>query len=217
MAKDAIRAVFGAIVLSVSWPFGPAQGQIADIGQFGVWTAYAGRISSGKDVCGLRTSGQQRSFHIKYFSGNQHWTIHLFKNDWHIDKEMPVRIRIELGSGYRSADWGGKALPGQGQSPAVVEVLVATEGSQEFWSAFRQANEGRLTFVTGNEGTWRVSLTGSNAAAAAMVSCIRNMGRTRVPFDSSPSRPFDSTPTRPSDPSPSRPFDTTPLPGFFDG
>ena len=122
---------------------------------------------------------------------------------------MPVRVRIEFGSVYRSRDLIGTAVPAQGQAPPLVGILVAIENSEEFWTGFRQATEGRLNFVTGNEGAWRIDLTGSNAASGAMSTCVRRMGRATLPFDQTPSRPFNS--------SPSVPFDSVPLPVFFDG
>jgi len=184
---------------------GPAQAQTHELGRFGLWRAYGGQTDSGTRLCGISTAGRDRSVHIKYFEGNPGFDLQVFDQSWNIPNEVPVQLAIHLGTGYRSAALNGRGYPRRDRLPARVELGFSVEGSRDFWSAFRVANEGRLVFLTGNEGSWRLNLTGSDAAASTMQACINRLGNARRPFDGSAPpppaarQPFDDGTRQPFD------------------
>ncbi|WP_270936071.1 hypothetical protein [Falsiroseomonas oryzae] len=178
-----------------------AQAQTYEIGRFGLWRAYEGRSNNGTPVCGISSEGRERSLHIKYFEGAAGFDVHVFDEGWNIPEEVPVRVAFEFGGTYRSAPLNARGYPRRGNLPANVQIAFSARGSENFWSAFRLASEGRLVFHTGNEGSWRINLTGSNAATSAMLACINRMAGGRRPFDGAAVRtPFDTNAVAPPRP-----------------
>ena len=177
--------------------------QTTTLGSFGVWVAYEARTAQGVRVCGIRTSGTTNHMHIKHFDGDNIFTIQIFNDSWNIPNQVDVSLAIELGPNYRTNNLRAFGFPRRNNVSAFVETGFNAEGSNAFWTAFRQAMSGRLIFLTGNEGAWSINLTGSNAATTAMQNCITRGDVNRRPFDAgTPTRPFDSG-------TPSRPFDTS--------
>jgi hypothetical protein len=182
----------------------PAAAQTYELGRYGLWRAYEGRSANGTPVCGISTAGRDRSVHIKYFQGQNGFDVQIYDENWNIPNEVPVRVAFELGTGYRSQPLNARGYPRNNRVSAYVELGFAAEGSNTFWTAFRAANEGRLLFLTGTEGAWRIGLAGSNAAASAMAQCIDRIGAGgRRPFDAAPAprAPTDTTARQPFDPS----------------
>ncbi|NKE43912.1 hypothetical protein HB662_03925 [Roseomonas frigidaquae] len=179
----------------------PSQAQVVEVARSGDWINYEGRSSQGDRMCGIRSGGiSSRSMFIKYFEGNNTFSFQIYNAAWTIPSEVNVRVAVELGSTYRSSDLQAIGHPREDLLPARVEFSVLFEGSGEFWTAFRQASTGRLIFLTGNEGSWRISLAGSNAATSTMSSCIQRLNQGTRPFDagrvpgaqgSATSTPFD--------------------------
>lgn len=54
----------------------------------------------------------------------------------------------------------------------MVEGTVALDSIDRFIDQFRLASRGTLTFLLGNEGSWTIDLTGSNAASQSMARCV---------------------------------------------
>lgn len=172
-----------------------AGAQVVTTGTFGAWTAIEGRAEGGARMCGIYARGRDRSFYIKYFDGEPNFTIQVFKTSWNVPQPTPVRVRLELGPAYLSHPLNGTAYPPRNGAAPLIELSMQFENSSEFWSALRLAAQGRLHFLTGNEGSWSISLNGSNAAVSRLASCIRGMDRPTRGASAPPStQPFGATP-----------------------
>lgn len=180
-----------------------ASAQVSITHRFGVWTNVEGRAEDGKYVCAMDTGGEFKGVNIKHFQDNPYFTLHIFNPVWNVPREAEVRVAIRLGGQFNSGSLMGTAVPPprRGGTP-YVEVHIPYEGSSSFWQAFRWANTGYLDFLTGNEGSWSINLTGSNAATQQFMRCVERMGFSRQPFSTpptqrSPSETFPSaTPPR---------------------
>lgn len=186
----------------------PAQSQTVETGSYGAWTSFEGRSSRGRQMCGIYARGGDRSLYFKYFAGEADFSMQIYKASWEVLQPTPVRVQLRLGAGYVSNPLNATAYPRQNGAQPMVEANLRFEGSEEFWSALRAATQGRLEFLTGNEGTWTISLNGSNAAVTAMADCIRRIG------SNGPTAPFDTnTRTQPFGqpaPGPTAPFGSNP-------
>ena len=185
----AISAVFLSI-LSLA-PLG-AWSQTRTIGTFGSWRTFGGAAEDGTQVCGVITSGGEgRTFTIKYFEGTGYLAVQIFKDHWKIPDGQTIRIRIAMGS-YTPWD-----ITAQGAGNAI-QFNVPAEKIKEFISEFRLAPNGSIRFLDGNEGSWSMNLSGSNAAVGLMVECMRQLdARKSQPFNRSsqpPSQPFNGSP-----------------------
>jgi hypothetical protein len=189
--KTFTMQLFSAITLVVgSWLCcaNPALAQTRETGRWGDWITYEGKSEDGRRLCGLRSRGQVRSIHFKHFEGDSFFVIQLFNDNWTFTQRAFVRISIRLGR--ESWEWFGDAepsrasrLPGGALIPAVVAFPIPNGQWDSFWNAFRWQNEGSIDFLTGNEGSWSLSLMGSNAAVLRHWDCISRMGAETRPFD----------------------------------
>jgi hypothetical protein len=157
--------------------------QIANTGRFGVWETYSGIAFDGKPVCGLSSIGGRRQMHIKHFGSNDYFTVQIFNTDWRFVERAPVRVAFLLGANYLSVDINGWAVPRRGESPPFVELAISYNTSADFWNSFRWASQGSLVFRTGNEGSWNIDLTGSNAAVSSFARCVSRLEISTQPFD----------------------------------
>ena len=164
-----------------------ASAQVNITHRFGVWTNFEGRASDGKYVCGMATRGEEKTVTIKHFRDNSYFTLQVFNSAWSVSRRTDVRVAIRLGGQFNSGSLSGGAHPPERHGgDASVEVNIPYEGSSSFWQAFRWANTGYLDFLTGNEGSWLINLTGSNAATQQYARCVERMGYSRQPFSTPP-------------------------------
>jgi hypothetical protein len=178
---------FGVWLFSLACFATSASAQVNFTHRFGVWANFEGRADDGKYVCGMVTRGEEKTVTIKHFRDNPDFTLQVFNPVWNVPGRTEVRVAIRLGGQFNSGSLRGAAFPPQhhGGQPHV-EVNIPYEGSFSFWQAFRWANTGYLDFLTGNEGSWVMSLNGSNAATQQYMRCVERMGFSRQPFSTAP-------------------------------
>ena len=198
-----MACLFAGWLFSLACFATPASAQVNFTHRFGVWNNFEGRASDGKYVCGMMTFGGEKTVTIKHFRDEPDFTLQVFNSVWSVPRQTEVRVAIRLGGQFNSGSLRGAAFPPQRHGGnSFVEVNIPYEGSSSFWQAFRWANLGYLDFLTGNEGSWWINLTGSNAATQQYLRCVERMGFSRQPFSSpptqrSPSETFPSaTPPR---------------------
>jgi hypothetical protein len=173
----------GALFLAAS----PAFSQIRETGTSGVWTSYEVRTSNGLVGCGIDSNWSQYSVGI-VTGTDGFFDIFLYNLNWTFTQTSAVRIAIRLGR--QRWEFSGEARPGREsgrpdgrRSPASVLLEVPPAGTAAFWAAFRSSSDGAIDFLTGNEGSWRLNLSGSNAASLRFFDCILRLGDNIRPFD----------------------------------
>jgi hypothetical protein len=204
------RALAPALGLLLCLVVGAAAAQTRTIGVFGAWEAFGGTTRDDRPVCGVSSSFQDgRYFGIKYWQGQDRFTVQLIKPSWQIPAgtRIPVAVQFDQQGAWTATASG---FPATSSAGAFVEFTVPFARLDNFLREFRFASTASVTFQSGNEPMWRLSLNGSNAASTAMDDCVRRMGGGAVagkgggptqPFGSGPSQPFAA----PSAPAPQTP------------
>jgi hypothetical protein len=169
---------FRSVALAVAFTLvaGGALAQTRTIGTFGAWEAFGGTSNDGRPVCGVSTSWQDRRyFGIKYWQGREHFTIQLIKPSWQIPQgtRIPVALQFDQQSPWTASATG---FPGTSTAGAFIEFTVPFGRLENFLREFRLASSAVMSFQSGNEPAWRLTLSGSNAASQAMNDCVRRMG-----------------------------------------
>ncbi len=184
-----ITCLFAVWLLSLACFVTSASAQVNVTNRFGVWENFEGRAVDGNYVCGLGSNGEGKTFTIKHFQNNSYFTLQAFNPGWNVPREADVILAIRLGGQFNSGSLKGIAFPPQRQGGTpFVEVSIPYESSSSFWQAFRWANTGYLDFLTGNEGSWWINLTGSNAATQQYLRCVERRGFSRQPFSTPPTQ-----------------------------
>jgi hypothetical protein len=184
-----------------------AQAQVTTLYQAGAWRAVGGVADDGKAMCGVDVRGADRMFMVKWFVGDDHLVVHLYKRGWVIPPGARPEVSIQFDG---QTPWIATAT---GTSHLDVLELTVHGGDTmyRFVAELRFANRMVVRFPTGNEGNWEGVMTGSNAAILAMIGCIRRTGY------APPTQPYMSQlPTAPTQPygrpapAPTQPFAAPP-------
>ena len=205
--------VLSAAVLAAS----PAYADTQTLFQSGPWVLYGGTSNSGYALCGMRVSDTagNRTVHIKYFAGDDHLTIQMFKSTWQVPNGTRLAVTMQMD---RNPMWSARAY---GESDHV-EFTIPYSGLDNFAREFRFSEAMRIAFPDGNEAPWITSLAGTNAMLDQFIGCMRAVrnahpGGPTQPYSgppSTPSQPFGGGPTQPgpTQPGPTQPGASQPGP-----
>jgi hypothetical protein len=167
---------FVALAAALALGAGGALAETRTIGTFGAWEAFGGTTNDGRPVCGVSTSWRDgRYFGIKYWQGREYFTLQLIKPSWQIPAgtRIPVSLQFDQQGPWTATASG---FPATSTAGAFVEFTVPFGRLENFLREFRLANSAVMSFSSGNEPAWRLTLSGSNAASEAMNDCVRRMG-----------------------------------------
>lgn len=191
--KAIFLAAVGAALSIASASAGKADFKV--IYHHGAWTTLSGVSSDDTPMCVVADTGRNWFFAYKYEAGYNFIMGQLFKKSWSIPKgtQIPITIRVD--------NYGPWTVNGNGNGS---EILWQIRGDaiSKFTAQFKIGEQLTITFETGNEPPWHLSLDGSYGATDTMVSCIRNV-RSSL---GGPSQPYSAAPSQPFTPAPSQPY-----------
>jgi hypothetical protein len=151
-----------------------AQCQTTTFAREGVWRAYGGPCNDGTKMCGIATQGQGKYFGIKFFSGDNYFTVQLGADSWRIRDGATQRVMLEIDNyGPWSATATGMHFS---DGDAGLEFRVPGSSLDQFMSEFRQGRGMAVRFPGARDvAGWTVRLEGSNNISSSFLSCIRAM------------------------------------------
>jgi hypothetical protein len=136
----------------------------------GSWDAFSGPSTDGKPVCGVGSTNPvgNRSFSLRFPIDGDGVMFRAKKPDWNIPAgtQLPVVMQIGL-----DAPWN---LTGMGNGP-LVDWTLDRHTMLTFDAQFRRASSMTLTFPSGNEPPWTVTLSGSTAISNEFARCVTNL------------------------------------------
>lgn len=163
----------------------------------GSWDAFSGQGANGTTVCGVGTTNptDNRNVSIRFVIGGEDVLFEVKKPSWNIPAgtQFPVVMQIGL-----NTPWTEQA-EGSGQ---MVSWLMDRVTMQTFDQQFRGASSMTLSFPSGNEPPWTISLAGSMAISNAFGRCVTDLTARQGashPAAAPPAatQPFGQTPTQP--------------------
>jgi hypothetical protein len=187
--KSFIIGTVSAIALYAS----VVQAEVLPIFRSGAWDTIAGTAENGKRMCGILVAGGDKVLVVKWFAGDPLLAVHLLKTSWNIPVGTHTQMEIRMDGGV-SGGWSGNA---EAFKTDMLELLIRSDEGGTFLERLAQANTLSISFPSGPEADWRVSVNGSRAAVSKMFECI---GRTRKP-EARPAQPFTSQARPPATPS----------------
>ena len=199
----------------------PAWAKLTVYSHLGRWDIFKGTGTDGRQVCGIGNTNPTdgRAFSLRYALGADNVIFVAAKPTWDIPKDLQVPVVMQIGL---HRPWSEQAV-GHGHR---LEWSMNRETVEHFDREFRRARSMTVTFPSGSERPWVVSLRGSSAASSAMGRCVTAMTQNAsdAAAPQSPTQPFgppaaasdqsakpdEAQPasTQPSSPAPSSP---TPL------
>jgi len=162
----------------------------------GAWDAFDGQDDHGRAFCGIgsHNPADGRTFSVRFLIGSNDVTFIASKPGWKIPDHTDIPVVMQVGL---ERPWTEQASGG-GQS---VQWTLDRGSYQSFDAQFRQASSMTLTFPSGNEPAWIISLSGSTAVSNAMGRCVTDMAQraaapppgTGAPGPQSATQPFGAS------------------------
>jgi hypothetical protein len=142
--------------------------------QQGVWSAYGGPCDGGSAMCGVSTKGTGKFFGLKYFKGDDTFTIQLGASDWRIKNgaEQSVTMEIDDNGTWSAVATGFHFSDGD----AGLEFSIRKGQLGQFIQEFEHGEELLIRFPGARDvSDWSASLTGSARITDSFLNCIRAM------------------------------------------
>ncbi|MGA3400272.1 MAG: hypothetical protein ABSC95_13715 [Acetobacteraceae bacterium] len=195
-----VRRVWLAAALAAGVAL-PARAQVSVYYHAGGWDAFDGPGDNGQPVCGIgsRNPADGRSFSLRFQIGGDDVIFIAAKTGWTIPDGTQIPVVMQIGL---DQPWTTQAV-GKGDR---VQWTLDRVNAQIFDGQFRGAASMTVTFPSGTEHPWVISLAGSTAASNAMGRCVTDLTQraaaaqpaaTAAPAQQSATQPFGATPAAP--------------------
>lgn len=174
-------APLAVALLLVAMPVAPAQ--VKQFFASGSWSAYGGTAPGNRSICGIQTAAPNGGrLMIEQESGQTGLNLMLQKGSWSIPGSTPIALSFLFD--------GQVTFPGHGTGAGnVVTVTMAFQKTMPFMRAVRQDRQMEVSFPSGNEPPWPISLLGSGAVLNAFDTCRAGFA------PATPTQPFAPAPT----------------------
>ena len=164
----------------------------------GSWDAFSGQGTNGTIICGVGTTNpvDNRTMSIRFVIGGEDVLFEVKKPSWNIPSgtQFPVVMQIGL-----NTPWTEQA-EGSGE---MISWIMDRVTMQAFDQQFRAAGSMTLSFPSGNEPPWTISLNGSMAISNAFGRCVTDLtaqqgaAHPAAAAAAAPTQPYGQTPTQP--------------------
>jgi hypothetical protein len=179
----------------------PARADVNVYYHVGVWDAFDGQGDNGQPLCGIgsRNASDGRAFSLRFTIGGDAVTFTATKPGWQIPDNTTIAVVVQIGL---QQPWTEQAV-GSGNR---VQWTLDRADVQTFDAQFRRATSMTVTFPSGNEPPWVISLAGSTAASNAMGRCVTDLARRAAaaapaaapaPANQTATQPFAAAPAAP--------------------
>ncbi len=172
-----MRHIPSLFLLAATLASPAAQAQTRILSQINGWSAFRGTGADGIPLCGLETRDPRtgRHFLLRQPAGQDRPLLQLSRTNWNLgtSASRPVRIVIDNRRSFSATAVGaGRNLT----------LPLTLEGPSGFEAAFRRGVVMRVEFPSGQDASWDLSLTGTNAVMGAFMGCLQGMGDAPVPL-----------------------------------
>jgi hypothetical protein len=192
-----MRAILGGVAATMLVA-GTAGAATAIYYHSGIWNAFSGTDAENQVVCGIGTenTADGRSLELSFVIGGNALDFQATKPSWSIPDGTQVPVVMQIDG---SQSWNEQAT---GHGTSLLWSMPRSD-TPAFRQQFRRASSMTLSFPSGNEPPWTISLVGSTGADNTFVVCIRDQTqRLQAQQPAAPTQPFgqggtSSGPTQP--------------------
>jgi len=159
----------------------------------GAWHAFTDKDDQGAAICGIATENPTdgRNLTLTYTIGGSDLTFTADKPSWTIPDNTILEVDMQID---RNQSWQAQA---SGHGTEMQWVVSASE-IRTFDTQFRNGTALTVTFPSGNEPQWSLSLRGSTAASATLWRCVQDLtdrAKANAPNTPSASAPSSNAPS----------------------
>lgn len=152
----------------------PALAEVVTFARAGAWQAFGGTTDEGKKLCGISTSGEGIWLGVKYFRGDNGFTVQLSSTDWTLKDGERVKVTMRFD---RHTAWAGAATGfHMSDGDAALELEIPADKLALWLREFRQSNTLLVEFPEAPDvEDWKVSLAGTTAISDRLITCMDAM------------------------------------------
>lgn len=166
--KLAIAAALAAVLLASS-----AQTETHTLAEAGGWKAFGGTTNKGVPVCGISTGQQDVYFGLKFFSGEQTFTVQISAKDWTVKNGQKYRLTMRFDQHDEWAATGAGMHFNDGDPGLEYDIR---EGELDnFAREFGSSRRLRLHFRDGGMQDWSLDLNGVGDVRDKFEDCNRKL------------------------------------------
>lgn len=191
------------LIIATTLAAGPAMAAMTTYYHAGVWDAFSGRGDNGEAVCGAGTTNPNdgRAFSLRWQIGGTQLLFRANKPSWQIADGTPITVVMQIGT---NVPWTSQAT-GRGTT---VSWTFNSDMIEQFDQQFRRGTTLTVSFPSGNEPPWALSLAGSTTISNTFGRCVTDLSRQAnlappqpvQPADQQPAQPLGQTGTQPTQP-----------------
>ena len=165
-----MRALTAALPLAMLLTTEPADAQRTVYYQAGAWHAFTDKDAQGAAVCGIETENPAApgTLSFTYTIGGSDLTLTAAKPSWNIPGGTSISTSLLIDQGQ---PWTAQTT-GHGTD---VAWTIDAASIREFDTEFRNGHTMTVSFPSGNETPWTLSLRGSTAASETLWRCVQDL------------------------------------------
>src|SRR5436305_11336993 len=166
-------SIIGAVAFAAIATATTALADTKTLAQAGSWEAFGGTTSAGRGVCGISAEVAKRYLGVKFFAGNDTFTIQLGTPAWTVaDKEqVGITMRLDANPIWRATAVGFHFDDGD----AGLQFTVNRAELDNFSREFRDSSQLMLQFQDNRFPQWILGLEGTMAVNSAFQTCLRGL------------------------------------------
>jgi len=164
------RWLVGGAVALCALAFVPcARADTKTLAQAGAWKAFGGTTDSGRGVCGMSANVDDQYFGLKFYAGDDTFTIQVGTGKWKIDdrKKQQVVVLFDANAPWNASGIGMHFSDGD----AGIQFEIMQNELPKFMSQFRGGKQMRLRFPS-FAADWTFNLMGTNSIYDEFQGCV---------------------------------------------
>ena len=163
-----IKSMLAGACLALALSFA-AHAETRTLAEAGSWKAFGGTTNKGVPVCGVSTGQQDRYFGLKFYSGDDTFTIQISDKDWRIKDGRKYRLSMRLDD---HPEWEATASGMHfGDGDPGLEYEIRRQELKNFVREFGNSRRLRLRFRDGDMDNWTLDLNGVDEVKAEFEAC----------------------------------------------
>ncbi|HEY4168089.1 MAG TPA: hypothetical protein VGM96_14990 [Reyranella sp.] len=140
------------------------------------WEAFGGTTGDGTPVCGVSLEVGDSWLQLKYFKGDEGFTVQVGDSSWTGKSGEKVKVRMRFDDGK---PWSAEATAFKANKEVALSFEIGADDIDDWMGDFKGSDKLRIAFVDTDIPPWKASLAGARTVGEAMEDCIGKMARKR--------------------------------------
>ena len=163
--------VFGVALCLLAFASG-ASAETKTLSRAGSWEAFGGTTTNARGVCGVSAEVSKHYFGVKFYAGNDTFTIQLGTGQWTAEngEKVPLTMQLDNNPVWRATG----TLFHFEDGDAGLQYSVKRDELDNFVREFRTSSLLKLDYK-GRFPSWTMGLEGTMAVYGTFQNCVRGL------------------------------------------